>query len=134
MYRVFTKNSMRIVGQNKRECLALALVLALVHRRFGLLGECETQSLLAKVEDGVVFSEEDVTQNPKWAAWSGDINSGHAKEADGLAERGDLENIVFGGQREALSGNTKLDVGHRGQLAAVDGEFIRIKIGVAPII
>ncbi len=61
------------------------------HNVWSLLGLCESDSVLAKIEQRVIWSNEHITKNPQWTTWRWDINADEPTETDCLAHLWDLD-------------------------------------------
>lgn len=68
-----------------------------------LLCLSESNAVLTAIEDGVVASDEDVSENPEWARWRGYIQSREAAYASANSEN----------RRRLHKQNKKLKVFHR---------------------
>jgi len=80
----------------------------------------EAHLLVAEIEHGVVGAHEDVAEDPEVAHAGGEVEAHEARDALLGAALVYLENVLLGCEREDLAGKGNVDVGHGGEVVAVD--------------
>jgi len=56
-----------------------------------LFGSGKTNLVVSEIEDGVVWADENITQDPQWSTWWRDIDSKETTDAFSLTSGGDLK-------------------------------------------
>jgi hypothetical protein len=90
-----------------------------------LLGSGETNTLVSKIELGVIDSHENITKNPDGTNLRREIESKETTDTLGLTLSSDLEDVLRGGKGEGLSSEHEADVGHGGDQRAVNDGLSR---------
>jgi len=91
------------------------------HKFWSLLGLCESDSVLAKIEQRVIWSNEHITKNPQWTTWRWDINADEPTETDCLAHLWDFQDVILSCQWKFIASNHKSDYWQWIDFAAVNG-------------
>jgi len=81
-------------------------------------GSGEANLLVAVVKDGVVRADEDITEDPDGL---GEIDAHETGDALSLGASGNLEHVLLCSESEALAVEDEVNIGHGGELGAVNG-------------
>jgi hypothetical protein len=88
-----------------------------------LLGLGKANTVLAFVENGVIWANEDVTKNPQRTRWRCHIHTHEATHAHGDTHILHLEDVILWRQYEVLAIQFECDSGQRGEFGAGDDIF-----------